>query len=257
MPELIDPTSDRPIYRQIADQLRAAIREGRYAEGDLLPSETALAETYKVSRMTARQAIDVLKVEGLVESEHGRGVFVRRRPVVHRLARNRFGRAYRETGKGAYDVEMKAMGLTPRTELAELGPVTPPPEMAERLHLQPGELALIRRRRMYADDQPMQLATSYVPWALADGTQMTQPDSGPGSIYSRLAELDHGPARFTEDVSTRMPTPEEASFLRLTRPQPVFFLVRTAFDQAGRPVEVCEHVMAGDRWQLSYEWAAD
>ncbi len=237
MPDSIDPTSDRPVYRQIADQLRTAIREGRYAEGDLLPSETALAETYGVSRMTARQAIDVLKVEGLVESEHGRGVFVRRRPVVHRLARNRFGRAYREAGKGAYDVEMKAMGLTPRTELAELGPVTPPPEMAERLNLQPDERALIRRRHMYASDQPMQLAT--------------------GGIYSRLAELGHGPARFTEDVSTRMPTPEEASFLRLPHPQPVFNLVRTAFDGDGRPVEVCEHVMAGDRWQLSYEWAAD
>ena len=129
--------------------------------------------------------------------------------------------------------------------------------MAERLNLQPGELALIRRRRMYADDQPMQLATSYVPWTLAEGTQMTQPDSGPGGIYSRLAELGHGPARFTEDVSARMPTPEEAGFLRLSRPQPVFYLVRTAFDAEDRPVEVCEHVMAGDRWQLGYEWAAD
>ena len=90
MPESIDPTSDRPVYRQIADQLRQAIREGRYGEGDALPSETALAETYGVTRMTARQAMDVLKGEGLVRSEHGRGVFVRSRPTVRRLARNRF-----------------------------------------------------------------------------------------------------------------------------------------------------------------------
>jgi len=75
-----------------------------------------------------------------------------------------------------------------------------------------------------------------------EGTPMTEPDSGPGGIYSRLAKLGHGPARFTEDVSARMPTPEEA---------------RTAFDGDGRPVEVRELVMAGDRWQLSYEWAAD
>jgi GntR family transcriptional regulator len=86
MPESIDPTSDRPVYRQIADQLRQAIREGRYGEGDALPSETALAETYGVTRMTARQAMDVLKGEGLVRSEHGRGVFVRSRPTVRRLA---------------------------------------------------------------------------------------------------------------------------------------------------------------------------
>jgi GntR family transcriptional regulator len=66
--------------------------------------------------MTARQAVEVLKTEGLVRSEHGRGVFVRQRPAIHRLARNRFGRAYRETGKGACDVEMRQLGLVPRTE---------------------------------------------------------------------------------------------------------------------------------------------
>src|SRR5215218_1229147 len=96
MPDLIDPTNDRPVYRQIADHLRRAIRDGQYGEGDALPSEAAMAETYGVTRMTARQAIDVLKTEGLVRSEHGRGVFVRRRPKVHRLARNRFTKDWRE-----------------------------------------------------------------------------------------------------------------------------------------------------------------
>jgi hypothetical protein len=103
--------------------------EGRYGEGDALPSETALAETYGVTRMTARQAMDVLKGEGLVRSEHGRGVFVRSRPTVRRLARNRFTKAWREsggTGRGAYEVEMRQLGLEPGVELVELGPVTPP-----------------------------------------------------------------------------------------------------------------------------------
>lgn len=259
MPESIDPTSDRPVYRQIADQLRQAIREGRYGEGDALPSETALAETYGVTRMTARQAMDVLKGEGLVRSEHGRGVFVRSRPTVRRLARNRFTKAWREsgTGRGAYDVEMRQLGLEPGVELVELGPVTPPSEIAERLGLKAGDKALIRRRQMYAGGQPMQLATSYVPWFFAEGTQMVERDSGPGGIYSRLADVGHGPVRFAEEVATRMPTPEEARFLRLTDPQPVFNLFRTAFDVSGAPVEVCEHVMSGDRWLLTYEWAAE
>jgi GntR family transcriptional regulator len=92
---------------------------------------------------------------------------------------------------------------------------------------------------------------------VAEGTPMAERDTGPGGIYSRLADSGHGPVRFTEDVSTRMPTPEEADFLRLTPPQPVFFLVRIAFDTNDRPVETCEHIMSGDRWQLSYAWTAD
>jgi GntR family transcriptional regulator len=98
---------------------------------------------YDVTRMTARQAVEVLKTEGLVRSEHGRGVFVRQRPTIHRLARNRFGRAYRETGKGAYDVEMRQLGLVPRTELIEIGPVDPPEDAAKRLELLAPEEVLV------------------------------------------------------------------------------------------------------------------
>jgi GntR family transcriptional regulator len=253
----IDPASDRPIYKQIADQLRAGIQAGDFPPNAALPSETALAKTYGVTRMTARQAVDLLKAEGLVRAEHGRGVFVRERPQIRRLSRNRFAQQYGETGKGAYDVEMKEMGLEPKVELAEVGPVVPPAEISKRLGIRQGQKALIRRRRMYAGGQPMQLATSYVPWTLAKGTQMVHPDTGPGGLYSRLADVGHKPERFTEEVSTRMATPDEARFLGLSAPQPVFFLVRTAIDGAGNPVEVCEHVMAGDRWLLSYEWAAD
>jgi GntR family transcriptional regulator len=126
--------------------------------------------------------------------------------------------------------------------------VTPPPEIAERLGLKAGEKALIRRRQMYAGGQPMQLATSYIPWSFAEGPQMVERDSGPGGIYSRLADVGHAPVRFTEEVATRMPTPEEARFLRLTDPQPVFNQFRTAFDGSGalvRSASMSCRVIAG------------
>jgi hypothetical protein len=53
---------------------------------------------------------------------------------------------------------------------------------------------------------------------------MVARDSDPGGIYSRLADVGYGPVRFTEEVAPRIPTPEEAQFLRLTDPQPVFNL---------------------------------
>ena len=257
MPRLIDPTSDRPIYRQIADHLRAGIREGQYPEGTPLPSETQLAEMYDVTRMTARQAVDVLKNEGLVRSEHGRGVFVRQRPTVHRLARNRFTRQRRETGKGAYDVEMKELGFTPGVELVEVGPVTPSDEIVKRLQLDPGEQALIRQRRMYANDEPMQLATSYIPWSLAEGTPWLSAIPGPAGSTPGCADIGHGPVRFTEDVSARMPTPAGS---RVPTPHAATASVLPdprRLRWRGRPVETCEHIMSGDRWQLSYAWEAD
>jgi GntR family transcriptional regulator len=114
---------------------------------------------------------------------------------------------------------------------------------------------------MYANNEPMQLATSYIPWSLAEGTQMTERDSGPGGVHSRLTEIGHSPGSVTEDVSTRIPTPEETDFLRLPPPQPVFFLIRVAFDamvvQSRRASTSCLVTAGCSAWLLSYEWAAD
>src|SRR5688572_30732685 len=66
-----------PKYQRIASALRADIREGTYGPGDRLPAETALMERFKVSLPTLRQAIGLLRAEGLVESRHGIGTFVR------------------------------------------------------------------------------------------------------------------------------------------------------------------------------------
>ena len=89
----------------IADQLRTAIRDGRLSEGAQLPSEAALMGHYGVARMTIRNALQVLETEGLTRAEHGRGVYVRRKPPVRRLASDRFARRHRKEGKAAFLVE--------------------------------------------------------------------------------------------------------------------------------------------------------
>jgi len=102
MARTIDHGSDRPAYRQIADHLRAAILSGELPPGKQLPSERALMESYGAARGTVRQAIATLRAEGLIDIEHGRGAFARRRPPVRRLAYDRFARRHREAGKAAY-----------------------------------------------------------------------------------------------------------------------------------------------------------
>jgi DNA-binding GntR family transcriptional regulator len=71
------PGGTPPQYRRIANELRASIEHGDLRPGDALPSEAALMERYSVSRGTARQALADLEGAGLVESQHGRGRFVR------------------------------------------------------------------------------------------------------------------------------------------------------------------------------------
>lgn len=252
----VDRSSDRPVYRQIADQLRNAITQGEFTPGAKLPSERVLMDRYQTSRVTVRQAIAVLGAEGLIDVEHGRGVFVRSRPPLRRLGRERLGRREREAGKGAFLSDAMAAGREASAEV-EVARGVAPPEVAERLHLSQGDQVLIRRRRMLADGQPVQLATSYLPLQLVEGTQIEQADTGTGGTYARLEELGHRLGRFQEDLSARMPLPDEARALRLGAGVPVIRVVRTAFDEQGAPVEVNEMVLAADRYELTYMLPAD
>lgn len=252
----LDPTSDRPAYRQIADHLREAVASGELAPGESLPSERSLMDHYRTARGTVRQAMSVLKAEGLIEIEHGRGAFVRRRPPIRRVGHDRFSRRHRQAGRAAYLAEMEAEGREPEVEVLEVERTTASPEVAERLRLEPGAPVLRRRRRYLADGQPMELAVSYVPWSLAEGTAMTESDTGPGGIYARLEEAGHQLSHFTEDVAARMPSPEEQRALRLVPGVPVIDVTRVAFDENELPVEECDTVMPADRYVLSYRLEA-
>src|SRR5215218_577573 len=184
----IDPTSDRPVFKQIADRLRAAIVAGELAPGARLPSEQDLIDAHGVARGTIRQAVNLLRGEVLVRTEHGRGSFVRDRPPVRRLAHDRFARRHRQRGRAAYLAELEAEGRVAEVDVLEVARVKAPDDVAVWLQLKLGADVLIRRRRYLADGEPMELATSYVPWELAEGTPITERDTGPGGIYARLED---------------------------------------------------------------------
>jgi GntR family transcriptional regulator len=254
---VIDPASDRPVYKQIADQLRNAILQGELREGGQLPSESQLQEQYSVTRMTARNALQVLQGEGLVVAQHGRGVFVRSKPPIIRLSSGRFRRADREAGQGAFAAETSRLGLTPSQVIREVAEIDPPSFVAERLNLRKGAKVVVRRRLMLADDTPMQLADSYIPATIARGTALMQTDSGHGGTYARIEERGHRLARAREELEARMPSSEERRLLRLDPGVPVISLIRTAYDSDDKPVEVFDSVVAADKHRFVYDVPMD
>ncbi|MEU5436151.1 GntR family transcriptional regulator [Streptomyces sp. NPDC020719] len=250
----LDPTSDRAVFRQIADHLRESIDKGRFREGDKLPSETELVDHYGVSRMTVRNALSILQGEGLAVSEHGKGVFVRPRPPVRRLASDRFARRHRDQGKSAFTVEAEAAGVHSEVDGLEVKEEKPSQDVAARLGSPRKVLA--RRRRYLIDGRPVEFATSYLPLDIARGTQIAEPNPGPGGIYARLEEKGHRLDHFDEEIRARMPSPHEVRTLHLASGVPVIHLIRTAYDSEGRAVEVCDTVMAADAFVLAYQLPA-
>src|SRR6266487_2661531 len=248
--------SQRSQYRQLADLLRDAIGRGEYAAASTLPSEPELAQGFGVSRPTVNRAVSILRAEGLVRVERGKGTIVRAIPEIHRYAVARYERSARERAgaRGAFDSEVRALGMTPRSD-TEVDLVIPPAAVARALGLPEGEANVIRRmRRMYADNVPVQLAPSYFPAQIAEGTQLAEADPGPGGIISRFAELGYAQTRITETVRARRATDEEQAFLGLEDEQPVIEIWHTGWTAQDRAVEVCVHSMPAYLWVLEYSW---
>jgi GntR family transcriptional regulator len=77
----IDARSDRAVYLQVADIVRADIVQGRLKPGADLPSEASLGQSLGVGREAIRQGLGVLRSEGLITTARGFGSRVRERPV--------------------------------------------------------------------------------------------------------------------------------------------------------------------------------
>jgi GntR family transcriptional regulator len=95
---LIDPKSNVPIFRQIADQIREAVDAGVYQPEEALPSLRALAVEIRVNPNTVQRAYDELDREGVIESRRGLGVFVvdQRRLVVGSRAEKKVARLLKD-----------------------------------------------------------------------------------------------------------------------------------------------------------------
>ena len=72
----LQSSSRVPLYRQIADNLLAGIREGKFPVGTFLPGELELIDRFDASRHTIREALRVLEDMGLVKRQRGRGTLV-------------------------------------------------------------------------------------------------------------------------------------------------------------------------------------
>jgi GntR family transcriptional regulator len=244
---------EAPPSQRIAEKLREAIVSGAFGPGAKLPSERELARSYGTARNTARQAIAILQAEGLVEAEHGRGVFVRRRPPLLRLSHDRYARRHREAGRAPFRAEVEAQGREARVVVTSISPVLAPGWVAGRLGLTEGDRVLLRRNRYLADEQPVQLANTYIPWSIAEGSRFFEEVPEAGGIFAHFERLGHRLTLFQEDVSARMPSPDEAKALYMGRGVPVIEVLHTSIDQDGTAFEVTQFILPADRNVLTFE----
>ncbi|MFG2071391.1 GntR family transcriptional regulator [Nonomuraea maritima] len=244
-------THESPIYRRIADGLRARILSGELRDGDRLPGENALMAEHAIARATARQALAVLVNEGLAVPRRGSGVYVRLFKPIRRHGSRRLSREQWGQGRSIWDADTRGRAYT--VDRVEVTRERAGEDVAAVLE---SAEVWVRRRRYCIDGRPVQLATSYFPAHLVEGSAITLPETGPGGVYARLGDLGTPPAHFTEEVRARMPQPREGVLLDLPGGTPVIAVSRTAYTAGGVPVELNEMIMDSAAYVLQYDFDA-
>ncbi|MFC3963283.1 GntR family transcriptional regulator [Nocardia jiangsuensis] len=252
----VDPTARAvPASKRLAGELRLAIATGELGPGARLPSERALAETHRVARNTAREAVRILADEGLVTAVHGKGVFVREPRRLLRFGSSRYSNQLRErTGLSPFRAEVAEQGRVARVDCTSITRVAPPERVAARLGLDPESDTVARRENWYyADDEPVQVGVTYIPWAVAeDSVLASSAQLGKGSLYAHFEERGHRITRIREEVSARMPSPDEIRGLAIPDGVPVLEVLHTGIDQDDQPFEVTHFVMRADLNAVDY-----
>jgi GntR family transcriptional regulator len=246
--------SDRPAYRQLADLLRDQIASGELPPGALVPSEARLMQEHGLSRNTIRLAIGLLRSEGLVDAEHGRGTRVRKRPPVRRLGADRYRTAGTSEGGASPFASDHDVGPSELRLSAQFRETPAGARLAHLLDIEADAPVLERSFVFFARGEPQQMSTSCYRLEMVANTPLTDPSREPwtGGSIAQLASIGVTVTRVTESVTARMPMPDEAETLLIGEGVPVVVIERRMF-AGDRPVEAADIVIPADRVALDYE----
>lgn len=233
----VDRSSPLPMYVQIAASLRSMIESGALPPGSLLPSEKQLCDAFGVSRMTLRQAYDVLDREQLVRSQRGRGTQV----LPPRMRKE-------QQQMRSFTEEIRSRGGRPKSQVLRLEAIDPSPASRESLQLPMGQQVFRIERIRFNDTTPFAIEKVEIPCFLCP--QLDRFDLARHSLYEILESefklrLDH----CVETISASVPTRKERELLALPKAVAVLRIERKTLTVNDTPAELAVATYRGDMYQ--------
>ncbi|MBO2452608.1 GntR family transcriptional regulator [Actinomadura barringtoniae] len=223
--------------RQVADVLRRQVLYGEFRAGPL-PSEADLVIEFGTSRNTVREALDLLRAEGLIERCPGVGTVVVTEKYPHGLERLLgLAETLREHGEVANEV--RTTGL-----------ITPPREISARLALPEGEPVVYIERLRRLNGLPLSLDLTYVARDL--GEPLLEEDLAHNDIFVLLERIAAQPLGLGElTVEAVNADPHSAATLEAPRGAALLMVERLTHLADGRPVDLEFIRFRGDRITMS------
>lgn len=202
----VDKKSPIPAYFQLKNIILKKIQNGEYAEGSLIPSERDLGENFSISRMTVRQALNQLVMEGVLNREKGRGTFVSRSKLEQKNIMS-------------FSEAVKRKGLVPSTKVLHFSCDEADEELQTILDLKSGEKVYVLRRLRLASGTPVGIEEDFIPEKYCPSLSKFDLTT---SLYKLIKEeYSFEISNVDNIIEASKPTKEERELLEITATVPV------------------------------------
>lgn len=235
-----------PMYVQIAGEIRDSINQGIYKKGEKLPSEAKFSQQFAVNRHTIRQAIGLLKLEGLLRVDRGRGMFVAEKTIRYPIGK-----------RVRYNQALKAQGRQGSYEFIRTITVPADTSIAKNLEISQGEPVALIEHLGFADTEPILVSTSYFPLKLfpdllaPENIELLQEIKSISKVMQRLYDYDH--IRRTTSVSARLIQPQDARLMQMALNEPILLVESVNLNQADEVIQYGVTRFRADKVVLDFE----
>lgn len=228
----------KPMYRQIANALREKIASGELKPGDALPTESALQQTFGVSRVTVRQALKLLTEEHIIESIQGSGSYVKEERVNYDI--------YQLTG---FYEKLADRNIATHSDVKIFEVIKADAWLAQKLDLMPEEKVWHVKRVRFIKHKPVNLEETWMPLALfADLTWEVMENSKYHYIEQvKKMVID----RSEQEIVPIVPDAETVRLLGIDPHKPVLEKISRGFLQDGRLFEYSRNIFNSDDYHFT------
>ncbi|MCM3789982.1 GntR family transcriptional regulator [Domibacillus indicus] len=223
------------LYTVIKLKIIELIKTGKYKADDQLPTEIEFCEKYNVSRTTVRLALQQLELEGFVKKIQGKGTFVSsekiQTPITQKIQ--------------SFSEQMK--GRNAESKVIEFELIPADEAIAHILNIEENDPVIKLVRIRFAEKEPLQYHTSYIPWKIAPGLSKEE-CTGSGSLFELLntkynVDISEG----IESIELTLTDEAVSNYLNVPLNSPAFLSESKTFDKKNNIIEYAQIITRGDR----------
>lgn len=226
-----------PLYQQLEQMLKEEMDSGKRPVGSRIPTENELSQTYNVSRVTVRKALEKLSELGYIERKSGKGTFVAEKKIQRGLS-----------GVRSFSEMCRISGLVPGAKTIKIALEEASERTIEKMHLDSGEKVLTVERIRYADEKPVLLEINIFP---ENCTFLFGESLNDVSLFEVLREKHHiSFDHSTKIIDMTFASAQESKILNITKGYPLLRIDSELHTGDDSLIVLSRQLCIGDKFKI-------